>query len=115
MDKINKADELFGLHKIPDSILIQKLLEERGKNLSYIEELEEELGRSSGCTKCRMKEEQIKALEKKNRKLTEKAEREEETFKARYYTLLKKYEVLEKQMIKMLKNVSVGEQVKQKQ
>lgn len=103
MIKINKADELFGLHKIPDGTLIQKLLEERGKNLSHIEELEEELGRSSGCTKCRMKEEQIKALEKKNRKLTEKTEREEETFKARYYTLLKKYEAMERQMLQMAK------------
>jgi|GEM_PF-6927951 len=100
---MNKSDELFGLHKIPDNILVRQLLEERGKNLSYIEELEEELGRSSGCARCRAKQEHIRALEKKNRKLTEKAEREEETFKARYYALLKKHEALEKQMLRMAK------------
>lgn len=100
---MGKSDELFGLHKVPDEALIKQLLLERGKNLSYIEELEEELGRSGGCAKCRAKEEHIRALEKKNRKLAGKAEREEETFKARYYSLLKKYEAMEKQMLQMAK------------
>lgn len=45
--QMNKSDELFGVHKIPDNILVRQLLEERGKNLSYIQELEEELGRSN--------------------------------------------------------------------
>lgn len=100
---MDKSGELFGLHKVPDNILIKQLLLERGKNLSYIEELEEELGRSGGCAKCRVKEEQIRALENKNRKLAGKAEREEETFKVRYYALLRKYETLEKQMLQMAK------------
>lgn len=100
---MSKSDELFGLYKIPDSILIKHLLIERGKNLSYIEELEEELGRSKGCAKCRAKEEHIRSLEKKNRKLEEKASREEDTFKARYYVLLRKYEALEKQILRMAK------------
>lgn len=103
MDKVDKTNEIFGLHKIPDSILLKKLLEERGKNLSYIEELEEELGRNGGCVKCRFKAEQIKALEDKLRKLNDKQERGKQAFEERYYILLKKYEILEKQMIEILK------------
>lgn len=54
---MDKSEELFGLHKVSDDALIKQLLLERGKNLSYIEELEEELGQSGGCAKYRVKEE----------------------------------------------------------
>ena len=101
---MDKTSELFGLHKIPDKILIKKLLEERGKLLSYIEELEDELGKSGGCTKCRVKAERIKTLEEKVRKLSAKQEVRDGTFESLYYTLLRKHEVMEKQMFSMAKS-----------
>lgn len=42
MAKQDKAKELFGLHKIPDHILIKNLLVEKGKADAYIQELEHE-------------------------------------------------------------------------
>jgi predicted nuclease with TOPRIM domain len=104
---MDKGAGIFGLHKIPDKKLISILLIERGKNLAYIEELEEELGKNCKngiCAKCEAKNALIKALEKKNKKLESKESTEEETFKKRYYDLLKKYERMEKQMIEIAKS-----------
>lgn len=37
---MDKTHELFGLHKVPDKIIIKELLKEKGQLLSYIDELE---------------------------------------------------------------------------
>lgn len=104
---MDKGVEIFGLNKIPDKELISNLLIERGKNLAYIEELEEELGKNCKneiCGKCKAKNALIKVLEKKNKKLMSKVSTKEETFKKRYYDLLKRYERMEKQMIEIAKS-----------
>jgi hypothetical protein len=101
---MSKADELFGLHKIPDRELISHLLLERGKNLAYIEELEEELGKHGGCAKCKAKDELIKNLEAKNRKLKSKEDKREDSFEKMYYDLLKKYERIEKYLFETAKS-----------
>ena len=98
-----KTDEVFGLHKIPDKELISKLLIERGKNLAYIQELEEELGENGTCLKCKAKNELIKIIENKNKKLMLKKANEEDTFEKRYYDLLQKQERLEKLFLEMAK------------
>lgn len=43
MAKQDKAKEIFGLYKIPDYILVKKLLIEKGKADTYIQELEYEI------------------------------------------------------------------------
>lgn len=101
---MGKTDEIFGLHKIPDDELISKLLIERGKNLAYIQELEEELGINGTCLKCKAKNELIKILENKNKKLMLKKNKEEDTFEKRYYDLLQKHERLEKEFFQMAKS-----------
>lgn len=40
MGKQDKTKEIFGLHKIPDHILVKNLLVEKGQRESYIQELE---------------------------------------------------------------------------
>ena len=43
MRKQDKTKEIFGLHKIPDHIIIKQLLIEKGKSEAYIHELEHTL------------------------------------------------------------------------
>lgn len=43
MDRINRGNEVHGLHKVPDKALIQGLKIEAGKRESYILELEDNI------------------------------------------------------------------------